>query len=190
VILNANALAIPLAAKSVHTIVTSPPYYGTTAILWYNECMNNNNGRFKKGEHRSPSTEFKKGEHWRQHKPYWDKEWLESEYTEKQRSANEIANQFGITESAILFWLRKHNIQTRSMTDIRAIKYWGLSGEKNGMYGKTGIKTLTGRVALHRSDKIFIHRKNGKARVLKSIKETTPRARNAVQKKSCTFIML
>ena len=27
-ILNANALAIPLAAKSVHTIVTSPPYYG------------------------------------------------------------------------------------------------------------------------------------------------------------------
>jgi len=28
VIINANALAIPLAAKSVHTIVTSPPYYG------------------------------------------------------------------------------------------------------------------------------------------------------------------
>src|SRR5690606_31578382 len=27
-ILNANALAIPLADKSVHTIVTSPPYYG------------------------------------------------------------------------------------------------------------------------------------------------------------------
>ena len=27
-IINANALSIPLAAKSVHTIVTSPPYYG------------------------------------------------------------------------------------------------------------------------------------------------------------------
>jgi len=27
-IINANALAIPLASKSVHTIVTSPPYYG------------------------------------------------------------------------------------------------------------------------------------------------------------------
>ena len=27
-LINANALAIPLAAKSVHTIVTSPPYYG------------------------------------------------------------------------------------------------------------------------------------------------------------------
>ena len=44
-IINANALSIPLAAKSVHTVVTSPPYYGTTAVLWYNECMNNNNGR-------------------------------------------------------------------------------------------------------------------------------------------------
>ena len=27
-LINANALAIPLASKSVHTIVTSPPYYG------------------------------------------------------------------------------------------------------------------------------------------------------------------
>ena len=27
-LINANALAIPLAAKSVHTVVTSPPYYG------------------------------------------------------------------------------------------------------------------------------------------------------------------
>ena len=27
-LINANALHIPLASKSVHTIVTSPPYYG------------------------------------------------------------------------------------------------------------------------------------------------------------------
>ena len=27
-LINANALAIPLANKCVHTIVTSPPYYG------------------------------------------------------------------------------------------------------------------------------------------------------------------
>ena len=27
-IINANALSIPLADKCVHTIVTSPPYYG------------------------------------------------------------------------------------------------------------------------------------------------------------------
>ena len=27
-LINANALSIPLAAKSVHTVVTSPPYYG------------------------------------------------------------------------------------------------------------------------------------------------------------------
>jgi len=41
-LINANALHIPLADKSVNCVVTSPPYYGTTAILWYNECMNNN----------------------------------------------------------------------------------------------------------------------------------------------------
>lgn len=98
-------------------------------------------GRFKKGEHRSPSTEFKKGEHWREHKPYWEKEWLEKEYIVNQRSANEIAKQFDITESAILFWLRKHKIPARSMGDIRSIKHWGLSGEKNGMFGKRGSET-------------------------------------------------
>lgn len=103
--------------------------------------MRNDKGQFTKGHHFSPETEFKKGQHWRPKKTYWDKDWLENEYAVKERSADDIARQFGITEAAILFWLRKHNIQTRSMTDIRAIKYWGLSGEKNGMYGKTGIKS-------------------------------------------------
>ena len=36
-LINANALHIPLADKSVNCVVTSPPYYGTTAILWYKE---------------------------------------------------------------------------------------------------------------------------------------------------------
>ena len=34
----------------------------------------------KKGERRGESTEFKKGQHWRPHKPYWEKDWLEKEY--------------------------------------------------------------------------------------------------------------
>ena len=97
-----------------------------------------NDGRFKKGEHRSPQTEFKKGEHWRPRKPYWNREWLNAEYTEKKRSAANIANEFGITEAAIFFWLRKHNIPRRDMGSIRSEKYWSLSGKKNGMYGKTG----------------------------------------------------
>ena len=103
--------------------------------------MNKNDGRFKKGERRGRATEFKKGEHWRPRKPYWDKEWLENEYVNKQRSMAEIAAEFGITENAIYFWARKLGIQTRSMKEIRAIKHWGLSGEANGMYGKRGEDT-------------------------------------------------
>lgn len=100
--------------------------------------MRNDKGQFTKGHHFSPETEFKKGQHWRPKKPYWDKDWLVSEYATKERSANDIASEFGITEAAILFWLRKHNILRREMSVIRANKYWGLAGEQNGMYGRTG----------------------------------------------------
>lgn len=100
--------------------------------------MRNNKGQFTKGQHFSPSTEFKKGEHWRPRKPYWDKDWLENEYITKKRSASDIANQFGITEAGIFFWLRKHSIPRREMSDIRANKYWGSNGDKNGMFGKRG----------------------------------------------------
>lgn len=98
------------------------------------------NGRFKKGERRSPATEFKKGEHWREHKPYWDKVWLENEYTNKKRSTADIANQFGVRDTAILFWLKKHGISTRTTSQTRAIKHWGASGKDNPMYGMTGGK--------------------------------------------------
>jgi len=100
--------------------------------------MRNDKGQFTKGHHFSPETEFKKGQHWRPKKTYWDKDWLENEYAVKERSADDIARQFGITEAAILFWLRKHNILRRDMSYIRSKKYWGLAGKQNGMYGRTG----------------------------------------------------
>ena len=101
--------------------------------------MPNKKGQIQKGEHLSKKTEFKKGEHWRDEKPFWNSEWLFDEYVNKKRSAADIASQFGITETAILFWLKKHNIPRRSMQEIRSQKHWGLSGETNGMYGRTGI---------------------------------------------------
>lgn len=100
--------------------------------------MRNDKGQFTKGHHFSPETEFKKGQHWRPKKPYWDKDWLENEYAVKERSADDIARQFGVTEAAILYWLRKHNILRRDMSYIRSKKYWGLAGKQNGMYGRTG----------------------------------------------------
>jgi ribosomal protein S14 len=91
-------------------------------------------GRFVKGEHRSPSTEFKEGQHWRHRKPHWDKEWLENEYVTNGRSAKDIADSEGCTENNILFWLRKHSIPCRSMSAIRKEKHWGASGENNPMW--------------------------------------------------------
>lgn len=94
--------------------------------------------RIKPGEHRSPETEFRPGQHWRERKPFWDREWLEREYVERQRSAADIATEWEVTEAAIFFWLRKHKIPRRSIVEARSVKHWGISGEANGMYGKRG----------------------------------------------------
>ena len=95
-------------------------------------------GRFQKGEHRSPTTEFKPGSHWRPKKPYWEKAWLEAEYVEKQRSVSDIAHEWGIGVTAISYWLAKHGIPQRPISEVRQLKYWGLTGQKNGMFGKHG----------------------------------------------------
>lgn len=134
-LINADARQIPLADGSVNCIVTSPPYYGIISIM--NEPRDSK-GRFIKGIKYSPATQFKKNEHWRERMPYWDREWLRCEYEDKFRSAKDIADQFGITEAAIFYWLRRHKIKRRNMIDIRAKKYWGSKGEKNGMFGKNG----------------------------------------------------
>jgi hypothetical protein len=95
-----------------------------------------NKGRFIKGVSYSPKTQFKRGEHWRKRKPFWDKEWLLNEYQNKGLSAKDISIQFNVTENAILFWLNKHKIKTRTMSEIRKRKYWGVWGDKNGMFGR------------------------------------------------------
>jgi len=102
--------------------------------------MKNNDGRFKKGERRSPKTEFKPGEHWRPVQSFREKTWLEQEYVIKQRSTGEIAAEFGVTDAAVIFWLRKHGIPRRTVAQARKIKRWGASGEKNPMYGRNGDK--------------------------------------------------
>ena len=72
-------------------------------------------------------------------KPYWDHDWLYQEYITKQRSAADIASDFECKENNILYFLAKLGIPRRTISEVRAVKYWGLSGEQNGMYGKTGV---------------------------------------------------
>lgn len=97
-----------------------------------------NDGRFKKGERRSIATEFKKGQHWRPAQSFREKEWLEEHYVHRQKSCKDIAEEFGVTDAAIVFWLRKHDIPRRSVSEARAIKKWGSTGTANPMFGKRG----------------------------------------------------
>ena len=100
--------------------------------------MKDNDGRFKKGISASPETQFKQGQHWRKPQLFRDKEWLVENYTEQKRSAGEIASEFGVTDAAILFWLRKHGIKRRSVSESRKIKHWGAVGTDNPMWNKRG----------------------------------------------------
>ena len=45
---------------------------------------------------------------------YRDPLWLFEHYIEKERSMAEIADEFGVSPTAINQWLIKHNIETRS----------------------------------------------------------------------------
>jgi hypothetical protein len=102
------------------------------------DLVRDSEGRFIKGYHYCPTTEFKKGQHWRQPKSYWNKDWLENEYVTKKKSAKQIAEEQGCSENNILYFLEKHHIKTRSMPEVREIKHWGCIGKDNPMYGKNG----------------------------------------------------
>lgn len=70
--------------------------------------------------------------------PHQTKEWLEIEYLDHHRTAADIAQEQGVTEANILYFLRKFAIPRRDMATIRKAKHWGLRGKSNGMSGRTG----------------------------------------------------
>lgn len=74
---------------------------------------------------RRPNGQFEKGEHWREPRPFREKDWLVENYIVQRRSTGEIAAQFGTTDAAILFWLRKHGVPRRTISEARGIKHWG-----------------------------------------------------------------
>lgn len=87
---------------------------------------------------RSVRGQFLKGTHWRTPQLFREKAWLLEEYSIKQRSTAEIAAEFMVTDSAMLFWLRRHAIPRRTIHEARQTKHWGPAGEANPMFGKTG----------------------------------------------------
>jgi len=99
--------------------------------------MRNAKGQFVEGHHANPETEFDKGEHWRDHKPYWNRGWLAWEYWMRGKTCTEIAEEWNVGSSAIHYWMKKHGIPTRSISETRKLKQWKLAGSDNGMYGRT-----------------------------------------------------
>lgn len=81
---------------------------------------------------------FKKGSHWRTPTKLWDKEWLIEQYLTLKRSMQDIASEMGVSEPAVRHWIRKHNIPSRSISEVRAIKHWGSFGADNPMWNKKG----------------------------------------------------
>ena len=87
---------------------------------------------------RAANGQFLPGSHWRPDAPHWCPEWLREQYVVLGRSSGDIADEAKTTDSAIFYWLKKHGIPRRSVAQARALKHWGLAGEKNPMHGKTG----------------------------------------------------
>ncbi len=87
---------------------------------------------------RKKNGQFGKGDHWRGKKPWWDYEWLFNEYVTLSRSAGDIAKEYNIGDTAIHYWLKKHGIKTRNVSEARKIKHWGQEGIDNPMWNKKG----------------------------------------------------
>jgi len=79
-----------------------------------------------------------KGQHWRKPKLFWDKKWFEDQYYNLGKNYSDIAKEFNITSPAIRFWAKKHQIKSRTISEIRSKKYWGLKGKQNAMFGRLG----------------------------------------------------
>ncbi len=111
----------------------------------------NDKGQFLPGIRYSPITEFKKGYHWRQVQPYWEKAWLIDQYIDKKKSAYQIAQENGCNRRTILYFLKKNGLIVRKPVEAskNAIESGRLIlnhewkprpkyGKENGMYGKIG----------------------------------------------------
>lgn len=83
---------------------------------------------------------------------YHDKAWLEEEYIVKQRTAKEIADDFGLAGCTIRYHLLKHEIPLRSaketvhLPQVIAKNSKANAGKNNAMYGKHRPESLKARL--------------------------------------------
>jgi len=87
---------------------------------------------------RRKNGQFEKGDHWRTAQAFREAEWLRQNYTVLRRSTGDIGREFGVTDAAVLFWLRRHGIKRRTVSEARKEKHWGLEGSDNPMWNRRG----------------------------------------------------
>lgn len=116
--------------ESIDCQITSPPYCGLDIFI-------NKYGLIILMRDRKTGR-FLKGYTYRNPKPFWNKKWLYKEYIINGKSASEISKEQNCVENNILFWLERHNIKRRNMSESRKLKHWGQNGEDNPMWNKKG----------------------------------------------------
>jgi hypothetical protein len=87
---------------------------------------------------RNKSGQFDKGYTYREPKPYWNRDWLIHEYIDMSKSASQVSKEQGCCENNILFWIHKHGIKARTISETRKVKYWGSVGVDNPMWNQRG----------------------------------------------------
>jgi transposase len=75
--------------------------------------------------------------HYCPQRPFHEKSFLIEEYVNKQRNAIDIANDFGVHQTTIIRWLKKHNIPRR--TQAESLRLSGKVRGKNNPAWKGGV---------------------------------------------------
>ncbi len=152
-----NALSVlkQMPDNSVDSAISSPPYWQLRDFLYIYNMKRDKKGKFLKGYSYSPKTQFKKGQHWRKPKPHWNKDWFYQKYFIEKLSTTELARLCGCNYKNISYWMKKHSFEGRTISQARKLKYWGVKGEKNGMYGKTHTKEVKRKLRLRLKGKTY-----------------------------------
>jgi len=80
---------------------------------------------------------------------YKNKEWLEDQYINQKKTLRDIAKICEVSVSCIHYWIKKHNIPTRTIDEINNEKDW--SGENNPNWNG-GKRTSMGYVLIYKPE--------------------------------------
>jgi len=100
---------------------------------------------------------------------YQDKEWLSEQYLEREKSKQVIADECGVSESTIQYWVDKYDIQTRNLAeaqhqrhvrkdepymdaDVLYELYWGEMLTQREIADKFGVSQLAVQRWMNRFD--------------------------------------